>query len=306
MKTEIMTYLVNCENQYSEVFGNQIWDVQLKDQPLKDRYKETILARIAQIKAMNILAEQQYGITLSEDEEQRVSAAGKEYYASLSEGERIFLDCTQDSITALYREFAIADKLYKAITAGVQPEISDDEARTITVKSILFKTYSLDASGNRVAFGPEEKGAQYKNALLCKAKLDEGEEFDTMITMYNEDSKSEYSFRRGVMPKIYEDTAFALGENEISDVIETEYGYHIIKCLSTFNQEETDANKLVIMEDKKQEVFDGIYDSFVSTLTSNLNQPLWDSIEYVPSGLVTTTSFFDIYDKYFIVSTQSN
>ena len=122
--------------------------IQGKDSNTMKEFKNAILARIAQIKAMNILAETQYEITLSEDEEQRVSAAGREYYESLSEDERGFLDCTQDSITALYREFAIADKLYKAITAGVQPEISDDEARTITVKSILFKTYSLDASGN--------------------------------------------------------------------------------------------------------------------------------------------------------------
>ena len=57
MKNEIMVYLANSENQYSSVFGNRIWSVPVGDGTLEDSYKENILARIAQIKTMNLLAE---------------------------------------------------------------------------------------------------------------------------------------------------------------------------------------------------------------------------------------------------------
>ena len=76
---------------------------------------------------------------------------------------------------------------------------------------------------------------------------------------------------------------------------------------TTFNPEETDANKVKIVEQRKQEAFNEVYDAFVKTLTSNLNKPLYDSIHYDTGGVCTTTGFFEIYDKYFtIVSTQDD
>ena len=68
MKNEIMVYLANSENQYSEVFGSEIWSVPVGDVTLEDSYKDNILARIAQIKTMKLLA-QEYEVALDEDEE---------------------------------------------------------------------------------------------------------------------------------------------------------------------------------------------------------------------------------------------
>ena len=306
MKNEIMVYLANSENQYSEVFGDRIWSVPVGDGTLEDSYKDNILARIAQIKTMNILAVE-YGVELDEDEEKKVRAAAREYCDSLSEAERQYLDVDEDVIAKLYREFAIASKLYETITKDVNPEISDDEARTITVRTILIKTYSIDANGLRHEYSPEEKKNALSRIAQIQQRINDGEAFEVLAADYNEDSNYEYSFGRGVMPPEFEEAAFNLGEGEVSDIVETEYGYHLIYCITTFNPEETDANKVKIVEKRKQEAFNDIYNSFVTTLTSNLNKPLWDSIHYDSGGIVTTTDFFEIFDKYFtIISTQSD
>ena len=306
MKNEIMVYLANSENQYSAVFGNRIWSVPVGEGTLEDSYKENILARIAQIKTMNILAIERE-VTLDEDEEAKVNAAAREYYDSLTEGERNYLDVDMDTIAKLYREFAIANKLYETVTEDINPEISDDEARTITVRTILVKTYSVDGNGIRHEFSDEEKKAALSRIAQIQQKLNEGVAFEVLAADYNEDTQTEYSFGRGIMPPEFEEAAFNLGAGEISDIVETEYGYHLIYCVTTFNPEETDANKLKIVEKRKQEAFDEIYNSFVTTLTSNLNKPLFDSIHYDSGGIVETTGFFEIYDKYFtIVSTQGS
>ncbi len=306
MKNELMVYLANSENQYSEVFGDRIWSVPVGDGTLEDSYKENILARIAQIKTMNLLAAERE-VELDEDEEAKVVAAAREYDESLSDAERNYLDVDMGVIAGLYREFAVANKLYEVITADVNPEISDDEARTITVRTILVKTYKVDPAGNRIPFTDEEKKSALARIAQIRQKLNDGVAFEVLSADYNEDTKDEYSFGRGVMPKEFEEAAFNLGVGEVSDIVETEYGYHLIYCVTTFNPEETDANKVKIVEKRKHEAFDEVYNNYVTGLTSNLNKPLFDSIHYDSGGVVKTTGFFDVYDKYFtVVSTQSD
>ncbi len=301
MLPEIMVYLVNSENQYDQIFGSEIWQVPVEDGTMEQEYKETIIARIAQIKVMNLLAAQ-YETELSGEEEEKVAAAAREYFSSLNSSEIALMGVDEATIEQLYHEFAVADKLYHVITDEVNPEISDDEARTITVKSILVKTYSTDSQGNKAEFTENQKQSAYERIREVVQKLNDGEDFDVLAADYNEDTQLEYSFGRGVMPAAYEEAAFNLETGQISGIIETEYGYHVLQCVSTFNQEETDANKQAIVAKRRQEAFNQVYDEYVKTLTSNLNAPLWESVTYQKNENVNTTSFFTIYDKYFVVA----
>ena len=101
------------------------------------------------------------------------------------------------------------------------------------------------------------------------------------------------------MESSFEEASFNLETGQISDIVETSYGYHIIKCISTFNREETDANKVKIVEKRKEEVFGQEYEAFVTTLTRNINEELWESVSLIHDENVTTMDFFEIYNKYF-------
>ena len=46
------------------------------------------------------------------------------------------LNVTRDLITKMYEEMRLAEKVYQTIVENVNPEVSDDEARTITVDMI--------------------------------------------------------------------------------------------------------------------------------------------------------------------------
>ncbi len=295
---EIMVYLVNSENRYDEIFGEEIFAVPIGDSTVGDAYKETILARIAQIKVMNLLAKD-YDLTLSDDENALVVAAADAYFKTLNADEVQTMNVNTDTIRQLYKEFAIANKLYHMITEAVQPEISDDEARAVSVKSILIKTYSMTNGGTRIEFTAQQREEALLRAMDALAKIHAGTDFDIVAADYNEDSESSYSFGRGVMPEAFEEAAFNLDTGEVSEIVETEYGYHILMCTSSFDRDETDANKAGILKKRQQEEFNSIYDEYVKTLTSNLNKPLWESVEYQKTQNVNTTGFFDVYDTYF-------
>ncbi len=298
-RPELMVYLTNTQNQYESVYGPEVWKVSLDGVTLEENVKETVLAKTAQIKTMYLLAGERE-LELDETENRQVEQAADEYFDSLSEKEQELMGVNADIIEKLYREYALADKVYHYIIQDVNPEISDDEARTITVQQILFRTYTVDGAGNRVDYSDEVKRTVYDKAMEVYREA-QGEEADfvELASRYSEDASITLSFGKGETEADFEESAFSLETGQISEVIETTEGYHIIKCVSTFDREQTDLNKLAIVEERRREVFGQEYDAFVETLARQLNAKLWEEMALLHDDQVTTADFFDIYAKYF-------
>ena len=297
-KAEIMVYLTNIQNRYEHVYDSEIMNTQIDGVTLEENVKETALANMAQVKAMTLLANK-HGVTLSEEETELVYAAAKEYYASLNEKEISLMGVDEEIIVSLYGEFALANKLYHYLIKDINPEISDDEARTITVEHILIKTYNVDENGNKEEYSTYSKQLAREKAQEVLRKAKAGEDFHLLAGEYSDDKILTYSFGKGEMVAGFETAAFELGNDEISDIVETQHGYHIIKCISTFNREVTDENKKKIVEERKEEVFGEEYKNFVMSLTKNLNKELWETVSFIHDEEVVTSNFFEVYNSYF-------
>lgn len=295
---EIMVYLTNTKNQYENTFGREIWDASYNGETLEENIKDTVLARMARIKALNLLAAK-YGIALDQNEQEQARQAARIYYDSLKDAEKKAMGADEELLCKMYGEYALSEKVYRYLIADINPEISDDEARTITVQHILIKTYSLDENGERVEYTREAKEEAYKRAQEALKRARDGDEFTSLIAEYSEDPNTSYSFIKGSMDPAFEEAAFNLGTDEISGIVETRHGYHIIKCISTFDRDETDRNKIEIVEQRRREVFNEEYSGFVEGLTRNLNQKLWEQVTFIEDGEVTTDSFFEVYREHF-------
>ncbi len=297
-RAEMMVYLTNIQNHYETVFGSKIWETNIDGVSLEENVKDTALAKMAQIKAMTLLAEE-WQVSLTDEEMEKVETAAAEYYGSLNRKEIELMGISEDTIVSLYSEFAVSNKLYHYLIKDINPEISDDEARTITVEHILIKTYYLDENGKKIAYSDQAKKQAYETAVEVEKSAKAGADFHMLAGEYSEDDNLTYSFGKGEMEPGFEEAAFNLGNDEISGVVETQFGYHVIKCISTFNKEVTDENKKKIVEERKKEVFGEEYETFVNSLVKNLNKELWNEISFIHDPEVTTSDFFEIYDKYF-------
>lgn len=297
--SEVMLYLTNIQNQYEAIYGSEIWTKNMGgSKTLEDKVKDTVIARIAQIKTMNLLAEK-YDIALTEGEEKKVNQAADTYFSSLNQAEKAALSVDKESIRKLYLEYALANKIYYTIIEDVNPEISDDEARTITVKLIFLKTYSMDGKKNKIEFTEKNKEFVLQKAQEILQMAQGGEDFDTLISKYSEDENAAYSFGKGEMDQNFEDAAFNLSTDEISNVVETQNGYYIIKCISTFDRKETDINKVKIAEQRKKEAFNQVYDDFVKSQVRNLNTELWDEVTFIYDEDIKTMNFFQVFSDTF-------
>lgn len=288
---ELKVYLTTAQKQYENILGVDMWERDFGGVTLESYLKETILGQIAQIKTMTLLAEE-YNITLDEQEEKKVLEAADKYFSSLNEKEISYMEITEEEVATLYREYALANKVYQEITKDVDTEVSDDEARKITVQQILFAFDEKDADS--------KKSEQYKKAQeVLKQVRAQGADFMDIAEKNSEDEVIEYTFGKGEKEKPLEDAAFNLETDQISDIIEISYGYVIIKCTSNFDRAETDANKAAIVEQRKTKAFDDVYNEFVDRQASQFNDKLWEQITFTDDKDIKNMTFFEVYNEVF-------
>ena len=125
---------------------------------------------------------------------------------------------------------------------------------TVTASHILIKTQ--DDEGNELSDTKKKEAKKKAEEVLAKVKA--GEDFAELAKEYSEDSSASSggdlgTFGRGKMVTEFEDAAFAMNAGEISDIVQTEYGYHIIKVTDRVN---------------KQESYEDVKDKIKSTLVS--------------------------------------
>ena len=83
----------------------------------------------------------------------------------------------------------------------------------------------------------EEKSRIRKKLINFREKINKGEDFKVLATLYSDDIESaknggELGFvSRGDLVTEFEAAAFALKLDEISEIVETSYGYHIIQLI---------------------------------------------------------------------------
>lgn len=294
---EAMLFLTTLQNQYENTYGEQMWSQNLGNLSLEEYVKEMTISQLAQIKSMNLLAERME-IQLLEEDKALIASMADKYYSGLTEDEINYMGITKEDVMNLYSQFILANRTYEEITKGVDTEVSDDEARVITVKQIFIKTYKEDEAGNRTYFNEEEKAAASTRINEIANKAANGEDFDILVQKYNEGISGEVAAARGDLESQVEEVAFSMENDTISGIIETKSGYYIIKCINRFNQVETDIHKISIAEKRKSDAFYEVYNDFARNLPSEFNDKLWKSVILKSSDGVNTENFFSIFNQY--------
>ncbi len=99
----------------------------------------------------------------------------------------------------------------------------------------------------------EAQGTARAKADSLLAEIRAGADFAALATEHSDDRGSAANggdlgwFRRGAMVRAFEDAAFSLFDGEVSGVVETEFGYHIIKIERSRGRGERSGRHILIM-----------------------------------------------------------
>ncbi len=145
----------------------------------------------------------------------------------------------------------------------------------VGAKHILIKT--IDDNGNDLSQDKISAASAKAEDILKQLKA--GADFDEMVKKYSEDKSGDtlnddvMVFTKNQMVEEFETAAFKLKAGEMSDVVRTRYGYHIIKRYdisdASYFTQYKDQVKNTVLEDKLQEEYSKWKKSYEKELKYN-------------------------------------
>lgn len=147
----------------------------------------------------------------------------------------------RDDLHEQLKEKQLMEEVQRSIVSGVSATPSDvrEFYRSIPRDSVPMVSAQFEIAElvKKPPITLDEKLAVKNELYDIRARILKGERFSTMARIYSEDPGSankggELGFQgRGDYVPEFEAAAFALKDGEISEVIETEYGFHIIQLI---------------------------------------------------------------------------
>lgn len=136
------------------------------------------------------------------------------------------------------RGMAIQELIDKEVTEKIK--VSDEETRSFYDKNpqLFQQPEQVKASHILIkveADAPDDQKAEARKKIeAVQQKVQKGEDFAALAKTYSEGPSGPRGgdlgyFKRGQMVKPFEEAAFSLKTNETSEIVETRFGYHLIK-----------------------------------------------------------------------------
>jgi parvulin-like peptidyl-prolyl isomerase len=204
-------------------------------------------------------------------------AGGEENFVQqLKNNEISFEHVKNDIREGLLIQKYLNEKFLEVATVS-ESEIEEnyDRDKTATVRHVLLMTQGKSE---------EEKKEIYKKMQSILEEARSGADFSELAKKYSEDPGSKdkgglyENFARGKMVKSFEDSAFSVPVGEISDIVETRYGYHIIKVID--RQKETKSYDEVREAIGKQLEWNKRRDVYYGMLDDLRNEANFEEIDF--------------------------
>lgn len=171
---EMLFYVYQLKATYDGSLTSEVWNFKWNEKETIESYaKDEMLKEIAQIKIICQQAGKEK-CQLSEEEANEASVKARKYVEELPESAKEF-NLTKELVEKIYKEHALAKKMYDVVAGTVDTYVSDDEAKTTEEKEKVIKERETKAFIEAYATWKEKYKIVVSTTLLDQISFeDEG------------------------------------------------------------------------------------------------------------------------------------
>lgn len=254
------------KKQYEQQFGAEVWDQEIEGRKFGEVAKEKLLDMLVDEK-IQMKKAVELGISATEDEVNSEVEKAKKYFDTEEKfneylkGQNMDLEYFKQSV----KKELIINKLTDKLTTNVA--VTDEEVK------VYYDTHQsefLSVKASHVLLDTKEEAEK----ILARAKA--GENFAELAKQNSKDPSAKENsgdlgyFGHGDMVEPFEKAAFALKPGEISEVVQTDFGFHVIKVEDSKLDKFEDVKeqlKASMLSDKKSSE----YEKFLEEMRKSAN-----------------------------------
>ncbi len=278
---------------YQQMYGKSYWEMEDVDDAGRDgaaAAKKQVMDAVKQREILCMEAEK-LGYSLTDQEKNTVAENVKSAREGLSDTQKKLDGLDEKSLTTAFEKNALAQKYRQVIISesGIDREalkasVNRDEYRQYTMQ--YYKVSNKEGTGDdEKDVSGEQKQKNLENMQALKEKSGTAEDFTKLIEEGDTTGISTYQ-QEELLAKDMESSTFLTKEqreklikmenNEISDVIEGEDGYYLIKMVNNNDSAAYDKQCETVVSDEETKQFDARYDQLKAGYTTEI-QSYWKS-----------------------------
>jgi len=278
------------ESYYMMFFGQGMWEQEAEEGvTMEEATKDSVMSLLQELYVVRAHADD-YGIALTEEENQRIAEAAAKFIEDNSETALGKFTATEDVIKEYLELITIQMKVSEEIVKDVDTVVSDEEAAQRRINYVYVNTYSYANDKNEsVEYTAEEKAERVDLARAILEEAKAADDLDAAATAHGLTMASvTYGEGDTGMAEAVRTAVDVLKEGEYSDVIESEYGCYVAYVASDFDAEATEERKTEIVEERESALYLETYQKWADASEFVVNEEVWSQVNFAAPVTVIT------------------
>lgn len=228
----------------------------------------------------------EYEVVLTDEEKSAIQEAAKKFDEGNELEAKELVSGETEYVERVLTLLTIQKKMTDAVTKDVSTEVSDEEAAQKSMQYVSFPYTTTDEEGNSKTLTDEEKAALKETAAAFLEGAKAAEDFAAYATEQGKEAQTATFDSESTSPAAeLIAAADSLGVGGFTDVIETENGLYVAKVTSLLDRDATDAKKETIVNSRKSEKFNGVYDGWKKDTKIKVNKDVWAKVDFQDVGV---------------------
>lgn len=273
--------------------GGEYWSTETEDgKTYGEDVKDNVMSTIKQLYVMRAHAEE-YGVSITEEEQTAIDEAAQTFMESNDQETLDALAVSEEDVKTYMELYTIRQKMREPMVADVDREVSDEEAAQTRVTFVEISTEGTetDEDGNTVDLTDEEKAEKKDQAQQVLDKVTAAEDpasadMDALAKEVDENLAAvERTFSSSgegdeTTDQAIKDAVADLEDGQVvSQVVEGESAYYVVRLDQQFDEEATENEKDLIISDREDTQYENLVKEWTDAAEMEVEKSVWNRVK---------------------------